>query len=152
MNEIKQTDMETKVRQYAFSRAIYEATQGVLNDRRACFEGENAELIAVVATRAEDLKQLESAIRAQAIAEFLATGQKKLGGGVGIRENKRAQYDLAAARVWAEEKRPDLITLDAKAYEKVLKSDGRDPFMPGDIVLEPSATIPTDLSAWLDPD
>lgn len=142
--------LEERVRVYAREKAERDAVQAMLDARHAEFEEENADLIAELRARNEDLKRDDTIIRDQAVEEFKATGVKKLGGGVGIRETKRTEYNAADARAWAQEKRPDLIALDAKAYEKVLKSDGRDPSMPGNVVLVPSATIPTDLSAYLD--
>lgn len=142
--------LENRIRLLAFDQQEYESAKAALASKRAQFNEENADLITLINEMSATVDQEKQVIRELALVEFTATGVKKLGGGVGIRENKRAVYDPEAARTWATEKRPDLIVLDAKEYEKVLKSAGRDPSMPGDIVIEVSATIPTDLSAYLE--
>lgn len=69
-----------------------------------------------------DAAEAETALRAAALAEFEATGKKTLGHGVGIRTQKRFEYDRDQALRWAYANRKALA-LDVKAFEKLAKDE-----------------------------
>lgn len=144
-----QTYLDEGVPELARKRADLATLEAELANRREEWERENAQLLADVQEAKTLVAKAENNVREWVLALYRETSDKRPHAAVSIRVYKVAQYDQEQARVWAQEKRPDLIVLDAKGYEKVLKSDGRDPEMPGEVVEEPRATIATDLSAYL---
>lgn len=92
-----------------------------------------------------DAAEAETALRAAALAEYWATGKKTLGHGVGIRAQKRLEYDRDQALRWACANRKALA-LDAKAFEKLAKDEDLD-FV--EVVEEATVTLPRDAAKLL---
>ena len=141
-------DFNTSVTELAQLQAQQAADEAQLAEHESAFAAEHAALIRSIKDRKEQIADKTSALKDRAVQAYTETGVKNLHDAVGIRVYKVAQYDTNAARAWAQEKRPDLIVLDAKGYEKVLKSTARDPEMPGDVIEDPRATLSGDLSAY----
>lgn len=68
----------------------------------------------------EEIDELKQQISEEAEKEFNKSGEKKLLGGVGIREGTSISYDAAKALEWAK-KHDMCLTLDSKAFEKIAK-------------------------------
>lgn len=152
MNETMMAEyptLEQKVTQMALEQIALNDKKQKLDELRAAWEAENAELIAEVEARENGLKELDQSIRNEAVKLYAQNGNKKPHAAVGIRVYKRTEYNPDAALAWAREHRQDMIALDSKLYDKVLKSDARDPGMPGEVVEEPRATIAKDLSEFV---
>lgn len=73
----------------------------------------------------EQMKGLKDTLTDEAIAEFKATGEKKLLGGIGIRESSCIDYELSKAEEFAREKGL-FMCFDKKAFEKAAPSLGLD--------------------------
>lgn len=71
------------------------------------------------------ISTLKANIADAAVAEFKATGEKQLFGGIGIQERKTIEYDEAKALAFAREKDMFLV-LDKKGFEKAAPSLGLD--------------------------
>lgn len=67
------------------------------------------------------IEQLKEDIKVEAIAEFEQTQNKKLAGGIGIREMKNIVYDEVEALNWAK-KHQLCLALDKKAFETLAKA------------------------------
>ena len=96
--------------------ADHDAKKAILDDRRAKFDADNADLVALLKELASEVDAGKDLIRPLAESEYRTTGSKKLWGGIGIREKTTIEYDAAVATEFAREK-DMFLTLDAKAFE-----------------------------------
>lgn len=99
----------------------YDSHKQILDERRAQFEQENADLIADVKALSDQVNELKENIRPLAEAEFERTGSKRMWGGVGIREKTSLSYDHDEALEFAREK-DMFLSLDVKAFEKAAEA------------------------------
>jgi peptidoglycan hydrolase CwlO-like protein len=110
-----------------------------LNDFKVSIESEKDEIDSLK----EDLTSCKDKLSEAAIKEFNETGEKKLLGGVGIKENKKVKYLESKAKEWAKEKNLFQI-FDKKGFEKFAK-DNLDQLDFVEIKKVPSATFPPKL-------
>ena len=89
----------------------------------------------------KQIADLKEKLSSEALEEFKESGNKKLLGGIGIRETETVSYDLKDAFNWAKEK-DMFLQLDDKAFKKAVKSLGLD-FVKTDKVA--SVTFPAKL-------
>lgn len=118
------------------------------NRRQIAFDAENAELYQQLSDTRAALAALESEIRADAVAEFEATGEKSPAPGVNIKEITSYEYSPAEALAWVKAHGLDALvipeSLNQKAFEKdVCRSDLRPEFVT--VIKTPRAEIATDL-------
>lgn len=130
-------------------RAVEELTEEkreIAAEIEASFLGERLakteEQIKVLRSQAATL---ENVARDTAMRGFAETGSKKPFVGVAIKEFITLQYDPVAALVWARSNAPEVLVLDAKAFEKTAVVRGA----PVTVVKEPRAQIDRDLSGYL---
>ncbi|MEW6095262.1 MAG: hypothetical protein AB1567_01865 [bacterium] len=90
------------------------------NEKKRQFEEENVELILALNSFQAGLEEKKQEIRVIAEEEFKITGQKKLLGGIGIREGINLVYDEVEAFNWAKE-HSLCLQLNQKAFEKIAK-------------------------------
>lgn len=96
-----------------------------------------------------EVRALEIKAKAEALAEYEATGNKKPWEGATIKTYKTVDFDVGIAEAWCRKNAPALLSLDSKAYKKTA------PALPGSPVTvsnEPRATLSRDLSAYLEGD
>ena len=90
--------------------------------------------------------ELTAKIKADSLAEYLATKEKPTLKGLALRVNHSLKYDLNSVTEWAKENAKMLFKLDVKAFEKMATTT----IVPGvEIVDEPTITIAADLSEYL---
>lgn len=89
-----------------------------LNKKKADFEKDNASLIEDIKKMNENIEIDKNILKAEALMEYNETKNKKLSGGLGIRNTKTMSYDANKALEWCMEKKL-CLTLDKKAFEKV---------------------------------
>lgn len=103
----------------------------------------------------QSLSELEEEIKEAALFVYKLTGNKKPWEGVGIREMTRYDYELVGAVKWAKENAPMVVyeTVDKKKFEKILSITSPED-LPEYIRVfkEPTVTIATDLSMYLEED
>ncbi|MBA3836539.1 MAG: hypothetical protein C0499_02630 [Zymomonas sp.] len=122
-------------------------SKALLAEKRARFEEENADLIALAAGEAAREAEADRNLRALAVAEYQATGDKAPCEGVSIVLAKVLTYDTDVVRGWAEKAMPDLITppqLNVKAFDKIARTVPL-PFVT--ITETPSARVAAELIA-----
>ncbi|MEW6095063.1 MAG: hypothetical protein AB1567_00860 [bacterium] len=90
------------------------------NEKKRQFEEENGELILALNSFQAGLEEKKQEIKIIAEEEFKITGQKKLLGGIGIREGINLIYDSDKAFAWAKE-HSLCLQLDQKTFEKIAK-------------------------------
>ena len=83
----------------------------------------NKVLIETRDSHKKQIADLKESLSSEALGEFIATGNKQLLGGIGIRETEKVSYDLKEAFNWAKEK-DMFLQLDDKAFKKAVKSLG----------------------------
>jgi predicted nucleic acid-binding protein len=95
--------------------------QTAIKEKRSDFEE-------TIKSEVEDCKnislqidQVKNVIKSAALDEFKSTGEKKLLGGIGIRETQTLEYDSGKAFMFAKEK-DMFLTLDDKAFKKAAPS------------------------------
>ena len=112
---------EEKIKRFYKKKEELEQLQDILTKRRECFEAENFSLTQSISVIKDSIDELKTEITEEAEREYEATGNKKLYGGVGIREVTKIAYDKDEATEWA--KKHDLcMTLDVKEFEKLAKT------------------------------
>jgi hypothetical protein len=111
----------------------------------AKWEADNFDLLADLKMEEGILSQFENSVRELTIEAFKQTGNKQPCDGVGIREVTKYNYDPKNALTWAKEHNLAL-KLDDAAFKKIIKADTPE-FV--EVIIEPQATIATDLSKYL---
>ena len=109
--------MMESVRDYAAKKEEVENLKAALKEKTEAFNAENRELIDQLFLAKEELNEVIADVRNFALFEFAETGEKKLFGGIGIREKTVIKYDEAKALEWAKEK-DMFVQLDKKSFEK----------------------------------
>lgn len=91
---------------------------GIVRAKREAFEESIAADVAVAKIATDTLDGVVKTAKAEALAEFLETGSKKLEGGLGIRTKTVLVYDVSEAIAFAE-RNPELglLALDVRAFE-----------------------------------
>lgn len=96
-----------------------------LYGKKEQFEKDNAELIESIRLISEQSETLKYNLKLDAEQEFKETGNKKLLGGIGIRESIKLFYEEDAAINWARPNMPVAIkeVLDKKQFEAYAKTN-----------------------------
>lgn len=123
-----------------------ESLASALKAKRAAFDADNADLIALLSAGQNDLLTEELRLRDMAVAEYKVTGDAKPCPGVQIKQETAIAYEPAAAFAWAQQTGMALA-LDKRAFESIAKAAVL-PFVTVDKV--PKATIATDLGKALE--
>lgn len=119
---------------------------------RAQFEADIAPLVEEAQIAAQACSESEEAARQLVVAIYETTGEKKPLEGAAVRVSTKLQYDKEEAFAKAKAMGVAIVpeTLDVKAFEKIAKASP-DSFPFVQVVEEPSATLASDLSAYLTP-
>lgn len=115
------TSLKDEVARLKSATDEYEAAKSQLDENRKQFELDNAELIDRVNHLSHSVNECKSGVRGAAAAEYYRTGNKKLAGGIGIREKTELRYDDGEAFKFAMQKGM-FLSLDKKAFEKAAPS------------------------------
>ena len=100
---------------------ILSELQQKLRDKKTAFDAENKELIENIASKMNETDVNKMQLKTEALNDFEATGEKKLLGGLGIRQGTSLRYDEKVVLEWA--KKHDLcLQLDRKEFEKLAKT------------------------------
>jgi hypothetical protein len=99
-------------------RNLLQGEESLLKEKRLEFDNSVDPLKKRIEELKLSLNSLKEEIEKDAIEEFKETKQKKLLGGIGIREKKHLIYDEKTAFNWAKEKGTCLL-LDKKKFEKI---------------------------------
>lgn len=139
-----------QLREVATRRQARDEAQARVKALRAQFEADIASLVEAAQSAAQACAESEEAARALTVALYEATGNKAPAEGAAIRLTTKLAYDDADALAWAKQTGMALVpeTIDRKALEKIAKASPL-PFVT--ITQEPSATLASDLSAYLAP-
>jgi hypothetical protein len=96
-----------------------------------------------------DLAALDAAVRAEALKDFRANGEKAVYAGVSVKMFTKYDYDVTQLRAWAiEQKVFGLLTLDTKRTEKAAAA-GVLENAPIVVSKEPRVQIASDLTSYL---
>lgn len=99
----------------------YENYKAALFEAKEEFNIKYSKLIESIKEKEQEITNKKVLIEAMAKDQFLKTGEKKLLGGIGIREKKMISYDLKKAEAFAKEKNMFMI-FDSKSFEKAATS------------------------------
>ncbi len=140
--------LTSKAREVLEARQQRDALKARLKTARERFE-------ARLASFQEQLRELEYEVAMQetmakdlALEIYERDGNKDVGCGLKVRVVKTVTYDPEAARSWALTSAEDLLTLDAKRFEKGVR-DGVITSAPAEVVETPQVTIASDLAKAL---
>lgn len=89
-----------------------------LNEKKKAFELENEELLKEIEVVSRGVCDIKEEIAHQALAEFTATENKKLLGGIGIRVRTILEYDESTAFSWAR-LHSVALSLNKKSFESL---------------------------------
>ena len=129
------------------ARVMQAQHQVAVRDARLLWDEENKDLLAGAAASSDLVKELEDAVRADALAAYQATGKRKPFPGVEVKLYGKVEYAADLALAWAIEHKIALA-LDKKPFERIVKDMPVKP--PGVTVTEePRATIATALAKAL---
>ena len=133
--------MKEDVRKYAELSETLEDRKEKLRKSQEEFNRENANLIEEIDYLKARVSEKKSEVQTQALERFQETGEKKLFGGIAIRENTAIDYDPNKVLEWAKNKGM-FLQLDKKAFEKAAPSLGSDLKGIVEIYKEPKVTFP----------
>lgn len=149
-------DLKDQMTQLAEARAQYERIKARHDDELTAWKAAHQAMIDEMEQAKAALDTAESAARDMALAAYAETEQTRPAPGVTIKLFDTVAVDSSEARTWALANMPVLLTLDMRAYEKVLREvsgskllTGLFGTMPGYVTQEPKATIDRDLSYLL---
>ena len=109
---------ERIVRELKESMELLEVQAANIKDLRKGFEETLKELIEDKKDTETGVMKLKDSLTAEALEEFKDTGEKKLLGGIGIREGSTLSYPADKALEFAKEKNM-FLALDKKSFDKV---------------------------------
>lgn len=99
------------------NKEIEELTED-LKARKELFDKKNEKIVNEISSLNEKQAKLKEGISQDALSEFKESGEKKLLGGIGIRETSKISYDPKQAMDWAIANTM-CLQLDKKKFEKV---------------------------------
>lgn len=137
------SDMAAEV---AYYRNEYAKHKAELDASYQAWLAETQPLGDAVSGLKDMLADAERRLRESALAQYAATGAKKLPHGVGVKIATRMNYDADAAFEWAKSHNMAL-QLDKTAFEKIAKAS---PMEFVEFVEVPTATLPTDTAKLLE--
>ena len=101
------------------------AVEAIIAEARAEFEKRVADAIEKKKALSFAVETAKEAVREQAFDMYEETGNKKLPGGIGIREKSVIEYSYDEALAWAKEKNM-FLALDKSTFDKAAPSLGLD--------------------------
>jgi len=113
--------MEHEVNKYMEKQAELETLRAQMKEKYIAFMEQNAELQQAINKVEEEMAVLKIQITADAVEIYHKTHEKKLYGGIGIREMLRLVYQDSTALEWAKE-HDMALELDTKAFEKIVRA------------------------------
>ena len=111
-----------KVKCLASSINELETLKEALKIRKEEFEEKYRDLIESIEIKSGVIYGVKSDIKLEAEKEFRSTGNKKLFGGIGIRESIIPIYEESDAFAWAKE-HSLALSLDKKRFEQLAKTE-----------------------------
>ena len=115
--------LEEDVRKLAALRRHKAEIDEEINASREAWMDENAEKILAASVAGDRITEMEEKIRAEAVAVFQETGDKKPAPGVGIREVEKLDYDDILAIDWAiGHGHRGLLSLKRADFERAAKA------------------------------
>lgn len=104
---------------------VYEEFKEELNVKTIKFNKENEDLIKDIGRQFQHIELIKDDIKADARVEYMNNQNKKLLGGISIREGIRLKYDESDAVGWAKTNMPVAIkeVIDKKMFEAYVKSN-----------------------------
>ena len=106
-------------------REELESKKEQLRIHRDAFEEQHKLLIYGISELSSELMEEKSLYEIAAEKDFRQTGNKKLLGGIGIREGILINYDLKDALNWAQDHKL-CLTLDKREFDKIAKTQDID--------------------------
>jgi len=128
------------------ARENYQYLKGGIDQERKEWEAAHAAQQEAVKVAADVMLETMTRLRQYAVSIYAKTGNKTPFPGVAIRSMTRLQYDAAEALKWARH-HDVALSLDKGTFEKIAKVTPPE-FV--EIIIEPQATIATDLVAALE--
>ena len=124
-NYTEMKKMKEKIQQLAFMIEGEHSINEDIQQKKKEFEEKYVDLFTRRVEISANISKLKEEITPLAIEEFNKTGNKKLIGGVGIREITKLIYEETKAFFWAKEHSIALIpeSLDKRAFEKIAKTE-----------------------------
>lgn len=113
--------MKEQVKEISNTIGKIECLKKELNEKRELFNEQNKQLIEDIKASEEMLNTQKDIVKQIALEEFIATGNKKLYGGIGIRVTQSLEYDTDKAFQWAKE-HSLCLKLDESAFKKIAKT------------------------------
>jgi hypothetical protein len=150
-------NLEALLRELAGRRQAYEKAKAEVDAKREAWEAENQPLLLSALAHKTALEHAEATTRTAVEKHYEDTGESKPAPGVEVKIVEVPVFEPADAAAWARQYMPGLLTLDEKAYGKVLREVTNSktltavlPAMPGLMVADAKAYIARDLSAYLE--
>lgn len=121
-------ELKTNLIKLASMRANYEAVKAVRDIKLAAFKEAHANIFEAVDATAEQVKEREAQVRAEAVEIYNDYGDKTPVDGIEIKVShvRTYNYDPATALNWAKKKELCLL-LDKKGFEDVCANDSLRP-------------------------
>jgi hypothetical protein len=140
---MSENELTQKVRAVQEARQDYTWAKAVVDERRAEWERENAEILEALSLHRAMVDYTEAQLRDAALAAYQETGERRPVPGVEVKVYQKLSYDESDALGWAK-LHGIAVTLDKRAFEKIAKAQQ----IPGIVEYseEPKATIAQDLS------
>lgn len=152
-----QRSLETLLHELAEARAKYDAARAELDAKREAWEAQNFPLVDSVVQLKVALENAEATTRTAVEKHYEDTGESKPAPGVEVKIVEVPVFEPVDAATWSRQYMPGLMTLDEKAYGKVLREVHNSktlsavlPAMPGLMVAAAKAYITRDLSQYLE--
>jgi len=149
--------LETLLHELAEARRLYDTAKAELDAKRLEWEAEHSSDIVHVESLKGLLDRTDRAAREAAERHYEDTGESKPAPGVEVKIVEVPVFEPVDAAAWARQYMPGLLTLDEKAYGKVLREVTNSktltavlPAMPGLMVADAKAYLARDLSAYLE--
>lgn len=149
--------LETLLHELAGRRQAYEKVKAKVDAKREAWEAENQPLLLSALAHKTALDHAEKLAREAAERHYEDTGESKPAPGVEVKIVEVPVFEPVDAAAWARQYMPGLLTLDEKAYGKVLREVTNSktltavlPAMPGLMVADAKAYLARDLSAYLE--
>ena len=95
---------------------------------KLAFNTENQELMDSIHDNQANLEDMKNGLKELALSEFNLTGEKKLAGGLGIRESVKLDYEANEAVAWCKINMPVAVIqlVDKKQFEAYAKDNDID--------------------------
>lgn len=147
---------EFELQLLAVARVQYDEAKARLDAARKAFDEQHAALIAEVEAKRSNQETQDRKVRELAGGHFANDGIAKPLEGIEIKMVERAEFRGEEASKWAFENARALLSLDTKAYDKLLREVRSNKAltavfgsMPGEVIKEAKVFIASDLSAYL---